>query len=393
MSFHFKDGYLYCDGLRIKDIQEEVPQSPFYLYSLNQITANYKAYEAALEGIESIVGYAIKANNNLAILKHLRELGSGAVLVSGNELQMALAAGFDPKQMVLNGNGKTLPELVLAAKYGVMINIDSEFDLEHIQEAARTAEKTVDVLIRINPNIDPEVHHYVSTGIKNSKFGIRNERLHWFLNHIKDDSLLNLVGVHCHLGSTIKKVDLKSGKIIDLLKLDDKYFGEGITMYNDKIFLLTWKSKKGFVYDKNTFDKIDEFDYKTEGWGVTTVNDKIVMSDGTENLYFINPNTYKIENQIQVYDNNGKVININELEFINDKIYANVYGKDIILIINYSSGKVENFINLDNVFNKENYNGKIDVLNGIATNNNKIYVTGKWWPSMFEIKIINNETE
>ena len=145
-------------------------------------------------------------------------------------------------------------------------------------------------------------------------------------------------------------------------------------MYNDKIFLLTWKSKKGFVYDKNTFDKIDEFDYKTEGWGVTTVNDKIVMSDGTENLYFINPNTYKIENQIQVYDNNGKVININELEFINDKIYANVYGKDIILIINYSSGKVENFINLDNVFNKKNYNGKIDVLNGIATNNNKIYV-------------------
>ena len=117
------------------------------------------------------------------------------------------------------------------------------------------------------------------------------------------------------------------------------------------------------------------------------------MSDGTENLYFINPNTYKIENQIQVYDNNGKVININELEFINDKIYANVYGRDIILIINYSSGKVENFINLDNVFNKENYNGKIDVLNGIATNNNKIYVTGKWWPSIFEIKIINNGTK
>ena len=193
--------------------------------------------------------------------------------------------------------------------------------------------------------------------------------------------------------STIKKINLKSGKIIDLLKLDDKYFGEGITMYNDKIFLLTWKSKKGFVYDKNTFDKIDEFDYKTEGWGVTTVNDKIVMSDGTENLYFINPNTYKIDNQIQVYDNNGKVININELEFINDKIYANVYGKDIILIINYSNGKVENFINLNNVFNKENYNGKIDVLNGIATNNNKIYVTGKWWPSMFEIKIINDGTE
>jgi glutamine cyclotransferase len=193
--------------------------------------------------------------------------------------------------------------------------------------------------------------------------------------------------------STLREVNLKSGKVIKNLKIDDKYFGEGITLYKNNIYLLTWKSKKGFVYDKNTFDKIDEFDYKTEGWGITTVNDKIVMSDGTENLYFMNPTTYKIESQIQVFDNNGKVININELEFINDKIYANIYGKDIILIINYSTGKVENFINLNNIFNKENYTGKIDVLNGIATNNNKIYVTGKWWPSMFEIKIINNESK
>ena len=193
--------------------------------------------------------------------------------------------------------------------------------------------------------------------------------------------------------STLREVDLKTGKIIKSLKLEDKYFGEGITLYKNNIYLLTWKSNKGFIYDKNTFNKIDEFNYKTEGWGMTTIKDKIVMSNGTENLYFMNPTTYKIESQIQVFDNNGKVININELEFINDKIYANIYGKDIILIINYSTGKVENFINLNNIFNKENYTGKIDVLNGIATNNNKIYVTGKWWPSMFEIKIINNESK
>ena len=208
MSFHVKDNYLYCDGLRIKDIQEQVSHSPFYLYSLNQITENYKAYEAALEGIESIIGYAIKANNNLAILRHLRKLSSGAVLVSGNELQIALAAGFDPAQMVLNGNGKTLPELILAAQHGVMINVDSEFDFTHIQHAAGAAGKKVNVLIRINPDVDPQVHHYVSTGIKNSKFGIRNENLNWFLEQIKDDSNLNLAGVHCHLGSTIKKTSI-----------------------------------------------------------------------------------------------------------------------------------------------------------------------------------------
>ena len=208
MSFHVKDDYLYCDGLKIKDIQEQVTHSPFYLYSLEQITANYKAYETALKGIKSIVGYAIKANNNLAILRHLRELGSGAVLVSGNELHIALAAGFEPDQMVLNGNGKTLPELILAARHGVMINVDSEFDFNHIQQAAKTAQKKVNVLIRINPDVDPQVHHYVSTGIKNSKFGIRNERLNWFLEQIKDDPTLNLIGVHCHLGSTIKKTSI-----------------------------------------------------------------------------------------------------------------------------------------------------------------------------------------
>ena len=222
MSFHFKDGYLYCEKLKIKTIQDQIPESPFYLYSLTQITENYKAYETALEGIESIIGYAIKANNNLTILKHLQELGSGAVLVSGNELRIALAAGFDPKRTVLNGNGKTIAELILAAEHGVMINIDSEFDLEHVREAAKEVGKVTDVLIRINPDVDPQVHAYVSTGIKNSKFGIRNERLHWFLDQIKAQPLLNLVGVHCHLGSTIKMVRIFRDATILMMEFIEK---------------------------------------------------------------------------------------------------------------------------------------------------------------------------
>jgi diaminopimelate decarboxylase len=230
MSFHFKDGYLYCDGLKIKDIQAQVPESPFYLYSLAQITENYTAYHTALDGIQSIIGYAIKANNNLAILKHLRELGSGAVLVSGNELRMALAAGFEPKRTVLNGNGKTLSELSLAAQHGVMINVDSEFDLEHIQAAANQVGKVVDVLIRINPDVDPEVHPYVSTGIKNSKFGIRNEHLNWFLARIKEEPLLNLVGVHCHLGSTIKKVQIFRDATVLMMEFIEAIRGEGFKL-------------------------------------------------------------------------------------------------------------------------------------------------------------------
>lgn len=206
MSFHYNDGYFYCEDLKVKDIQEEVPYSPFYLYSLAQLEANYTAYQKALDGINAIIGYAIKANNNLSLLKHLSALGSGAVLVSGNELLLSLAAGFDLKRTILNGNGKTLAELKLAVEHEVLINIDSEFDLRHIQQTAKDLNKPANVLIRINPDVDPEVHPYISTGMKDSKFGIRNERLNWFLDEIRKDNLLNLVGVHCHLGSTIKKV-------------------------------------------------------------------------------------------------------------------------------------------------------------------------------------------
>ena len=221
MSFHYKNGYLYCEELKVKDIQDEVSYSPFYLYSLAQLEANYNAYQNALDGINAIIGYAVKANNNFTLLKHLNELNSGAVLVSGNELKLSLAAGFDLKRTILNGNGKTLEELRLAVQNEVLINIDSEFDLRHIQQTAKQLDIPANVLIRINPDVDPEVHPYVSTGMKNSKFGIRNERLNWFLDEIRKDNLLNLVGVHCHLGSTIKKVRIfrdATGIMLDFMR-------------------------------------------------------------------------------------------------------------------------------------------------------------------------------
>ncbi|KAL5099591.1 hypothetical protein RYX36_003918 [Vicia faba] len=204
-----EDGYLYCEGLKVDEIMESVEKRPFYLYSKPQITRNVEAYKSALEGLTSIIGYAIKANNNYKILEHLKNLGCGAVLVSGNELKLALRAGFDPTRCIFNGNGKILEDLVLAAEAGVFVNIDSEFDLENIVAAARIAGKRVNVLLRINPDVDPQVHPYVATGNKNSKFGIRNEKLQWFLDAVKEHPFeLKLVGAHCHLGSTITKVDI-----------------------------------------------------------------------------------------------------------------------------------------------------------------------------------------
>ncbi|CAI5498818.1 unnamed protein product [Closterium sp. Naga37s-1] len=210
-----ENGYLYVEDLRVADVAEQIWQQednfrPFYLYSRPQILRNYNAYVDALKGLPgSIIGYAVKSNNNLKVLQTLCGAGSGAVLVSGNELRLALLAGFDPSRCVLNGNGKQQHELELAAEHGCLINIDSEFDLEHVTAAATATGKVVNVLLRINPDVDPQVHAYVATGNKSSKFGIRNERLRWFLDQIRArEGKLRLVGAHCHLGSTITKVNV-----------------------------------------------------------------------------------------------------------------------------------------------------------------------------------------
>ncbi len=208
MSFHIRDHYLYCEGIRVKDLQNAVEGSPFYLYSAAQLRANVAAYADALAGLPARISYAVKANGNLTLLTLLRDLGCGATLVSGNELRLALLAGFAPADMVFNGNGKRRDELALAVQHGVTVNIDSEFDLEHIAQAACDAARPVDVLLRVNPDIRPDVHPYVATGMRNSKFGIRAERLPWFLDRLKGEPLLRLVGLHCHLGSTIKDVQV-----------------------------------------------------------------------------------------------------------------------------------------------------------------------------------------
>lgn len=203
------DGFLYCDGVKIDDIRATAETSPVYIYSKEKIRSNYEAYQEALKGLDSIIGYAVKSNNNLKIVEYLRELGSGAVLVSGNELRVAIKAGFDPTRTIFNGNGKLPKELELAVEQGVLVNIDSEFDLGNIRQAAKNVGKAARVLIRINPDVDPQVHPYVSTGLAGSKFGIRNTHLQWFLDEIKSSpGELSLVGVHCHLGSTITKVNI-----------------------------------------------------------------------------------------------------------------------------------------------------------------------------------------
>ncbi len=187
-------------------------------------------------------------------------------------------------------------------------------------------------------------------------------------------------------------VNLKTGKVETKILLDRaKYFGEGITVFNDKIYMLTWTSEVGFVYDAKTFKKISEFKLPTkQGWGLTHDSSSIIMSNGSNSLHYLDPVTLKVKNILGIVDNNGPVSNINELEYVDGYIYANQWTTSYILKIDASSGKVVGRIDLDSISREiENKYPETNGLNGIAFNkkNNSFLVTGKNWPFFYEIKL------
>jgi glutamine cyclotransferase len=191
-------------------------------------------------------------------------------------------------------------------------------------------------------------------------------------------------------GSSLREVELQTGKVIRQHNLDGSLFGEGITIYNDRIYQVTWRNKVGFVYEKSTFKQINKIYYPTEGWGLTTINDRIVMSDGTNVLYFYEPEMFTSVSRIEVFDNKEKVDSLNELEYINGEIWANIWMSDRIARIDPASGKVIGYIDLKGILKDPETDTSVKVLNGIAfdKDQNRIFVTGKNWPKLFEIKVI-----
>jgi glutamine cyclotransferase len=169
--------------------------------------------------------------------------------------------------------------------------------------------------------------------------------------------------------------------------LDATYFGEGITILGDKLYQLTWQNQKCFVYDKKTMQVTGDFSYQGEGWGMCNDGKSIITSDGTEYLYFRNPKNFQIDHYIQVYDNIGPRTNLNELEYIDGKIYANVYTTSTLVVIDPNTGKVLEEIDASELVTKGKNGG--DVLNGIAYNrlNKKLYLTGKYWSLTFEVSL------
>lgn len=190
-------------------------------------------------------------------------------------------------------------------------------------------------------------------------------------------------------GSSLREVELETGKIIRQHNLDGSLFGEGITLYNDKIYQVTWENKVGFVYDRKTFNLINKIYYPTQGWGLTTIDDKIVMSDGTNVLYYYEPEMFTVVSKIEVYDNRTQVDALNELEYINGEIWANIWMTDRIARIDPKTGRVNGYIDLAGLLKNSDRTADTDVLNGIAWDRqqNRIFVTGKRWPKLFEISI------
>ena len=195
--------------------------------------------------------------------------------------------------------------------------------------------------------------------------------------------------------SSLRKVDLTTGTILQLRNLPPRFFGEGVTVYHNKVIQLTWRANLGFVYDKDTFQLLETFHYPTEGWGITHDGKHLIMSDGTSLLYFLHPETFREVGRIEVRDPKGSVSNLNELEYVNGEIYANVWKTDRIARISPQTGEVLGWIDLEGLLRPEEHNRRIDVLNGIAydENNNRLFVTGKLWPKLFEIKLIPREKE
>lgn len=190
--------------------------------------------------------------------------------------------------------------------------------------------------------------------------------------------------------SSLRRVELETGKVLQLHNLDRRYFGEGIALWQDKIIQLTWKSQVGFVYNSQTFEKIGEFTYPTEGWGITHDGDRLIMSDGTDVLRFWNPDTFEEIGQIKVSYRGNPVFRLNELEYIKGEIWANVWQTDLIARISPQTGQVLGWIDLTGLLAAEDRSPTTDVLNGIAYDEegDRIFVTGKLWPKLFEIKLV-----
>jgi glutamine cyclotransferase len=189
--------------------------------------------------------------------------------------------------------------------------------------------------------------------------------------------------------SSLRRVDLASGEVVQVYNLSSDYFGEGLTLWGDRIYQLTWQSNVGFVYDRESFELLETFEVATEGWGLTHDGLTLILSYGTSTLRFLDPETFEMIRELRVHDKGIPVLNINELEYIRGEIWANIWMTDLIARIDPASGLVVGWLDLSGLEDRLEQDSAYDVLNGIAydSEGDRLFVTGKLWRKLFEIEI------
>lgn len=310
----------------------------------------------------------------------LKTNGENNIFKLGDTLKITIN---NPKNVVYNGvtffvNEQPISnQLVLDTMSLGIHKLKAVFDLDE-----QTLEKTIPLTLLNNKR--PKVYG----------FEIINEFPHDIYSYTQglefyNGSLYESTGQYG--ASKLRRIDYKTGNVEYNYNLDNKYFAEGLTVFNNELIQLTWKANVGFVYDINSMKRTKTFTYdrSKEGWGLCHDNNLIYKSDGTENIWRINPKNYKEINKIQVYTNKGKIGSLNELEWIDGKIFANIYLKNGVAIINPLNGAVEGVVDFSPLRKLVKQHKDLDVLNGIAFNpdTQTIFVTGKLWSKIFEIKL------
>jgi glutamine cyclotransferase len=189
--------------------------------------------------------------------------------------------------------------------------------------------------------------------------------------------------------STLRQVDLQTGKVRLQVPLRYEYFAEGLAVLDNKIFQLTWTNGKAFVYDLQSFKLQNEFTYSGEGWGLATDGKLLIMSDGTDTLRFVAPDNFKIQRTIRVNDHGRPILRLNELEYVKGEIFANIWQTDFVVRIHPATGNVAGLIDFSGLLQARDYDATTDVLNGIAYDaaGDRLFVTGKRWPKLFEVRL------
>jgi glutamine cyclotransferase len=202
-----------------------------------------------------------------------------------------------------------------------------------------------------------------------------------------DGALIESTGLERH--STLRRVELRTGKVLQKVDVPPYFFAEGLTLFGGKLYQLTWKGEKGFVYDPQTFQKTGEFPYEGEGWGLTHDADSLILSDGSDQLRFIDPNSFQVKRTISVNDRGRPVEELNELEYVKGEIYANVWHQNRVARIDPQTGRVVGWVDFAGLLRPGETDDPEAVLNGIAYDErgDRLFVTGKLWPKLFEVRL------